>query len=194
MVLATDRLLPRSRSPDWPPCHQISDGFHSSLVVPTQGSDGALGTTAPWVELGFCDVAWTIDGIEGTRHACRLGLLPDDGCVEIGPIHDIDGFLAEPSLDWSHPVGLSQAGYDGLVQRLGWWVDVSAPIMAQIDGRAYRPSRRHFSAYNSCNDFVADLLKRAGVSICPRPWRTAGILRSQVRGSQKISASGTVSP
>lgn len=159
----------------------IHDGFHSSLIVPA-GIDppAAAGPAeAPYLEIGFSDVGWTVEGDESTRHAIRLGLWPDTGAVEIGAIHRPDVVLVDPSVVAHRTLALSRSGWDGLSERLGWWLASGEPH-GVVDGRIYLPSTQRFSAYNSCNDFVADLLKAGGLPICARPWRTAGGLFRQI--------------
>jgi hypothetical protein len=160
----------------------ISDGFHSSLVVPSSFDARANGLVewAPYIELGFSDHAWTVDGDESWHHAIRLGLIPDTGAVEVGPVYDLATLLEAPELEEPIAIPISAAGWQALGERLAFWVELDSDVIAVVDGRSYLASTQRFSAYNSCNDFCADLLKSAGVGIRPSPWRTQAALRREV--------------
>lgn len=162
--------------------HLVHNGFHSSLLVPSSidPQTRSLAEQAPWIEVGFSDLAWTVDGEVGTRHAIRLGLVPDTGAVEFGLYLDPLDLITDPSIEGHRAIALSAAGWQAMQDRLRWWVDLDDEIIGIVDGRSYIVSHRSFSAYNSCNDFVADLLLAAGLPICPRPWRTAEGLMDQV--------------
>lgn len=150
----------------------ISDGLHSSLLVPGPVLTDDLAWR--WIELGFSDRAWTVDGDQNWRHALRLGVFPDQGVVEVAAISDLASSLA--AADRFVTVPISTAGHRALTERLAFWLDPDQAPIALVDGRSYLASRRSFSAYNSCNDFVADLLVSAGVDLPARPARSQGRL------------------
>ncbi len=196
------RIDPALQGPPAHTLHLIHDGFHSSLVVPGRFGDGPWLLPPPWVEIGFSDAAWTVDGEAGLLHVTRLGLLPAAGTIELGAVLEPQDLPDDPALQGYRAIPVSAAGWAALQERLPWWVDLEADTLGVIDGRSYLPARRRFSAYNSCNDFVADLLKTAGLPICARPWRTCHSLLRQVdaalaaqeawRARRSNGASGTV--
>lgn len=181
------------------PAHHVSvyvltDGFHSTLAVPTAHPRLArFADRCTHVELGFSDLAWSLGHTDSLVHASRLGLIPDTSVVEVDLLPSADPHLwADGRRWWAVPLG--RRGWEALVERLDEWIAWDRPLAGYGSPRlVYYHSPRTFSAYRSCNDFVADLLDAAGLPICPRPWRTAGILVGQVEdGLRGAAAAGAV--
>ena len=173
--------------------YATSDGFHSSVIVPF---DPARGRLAPkgsrYAQFSFGEYRWMVEGRTGFWRMLRIGLWPSRGVIILTDVPpDMQNLVKESQKNglkaWRFNV--DARGWQSLVNRLNRWVDWDQRRTVGL--YVVHPSRRRFTVFNNCNDFVAELLKAAGVPIGPRLVRTAGVLSRQiVRGLGKLRQRG----
>jgi uncharacterized protein (TIGR02117 family) len=158
----------------------IDNGFHTSLVLPTDKLDPAsplamataqFGPAKPFVEVGWGDARFYIETGASLHRALdvfRAAFAPNNpSAVMVEPLR------AEPDCIWStgvHRIDLSEAGF----RRLEASIDHSfalkngAPdfIPGGDEARFYR-STEHFSAAHLCNHWAAERLTAGGLATRP---------------------------
>ncbi len=158
----------------------IDNGFHTSLVLPTDKLDptGPLaaataesGPAKPFVEVGWGDARFYIEtgaSLHRFLDVFRAAFAPNNpSAVMVEPLR------AAPDRIWStgvHRIELSEAGF----RRLEAGIDGSFAlrdgrpdfIPGGAEARFYR-STEHFSLVHLCNHWAADRVNAAGVATHP---------------------------
>ncbi len=168
--------------------YATSDGFHSSVIVPFDPARGRPALKGSrYAQFSYGEYRWMVEGRTGFWRMMRIGLWPSRGVIVLTDVPpDMQSLVKESQKNglkaWRFNV--DARGWQDLVNRLNRWVYWDQRRTAGL--YVVHPSRRRFTVFNNCNDFVAELLKAAGVPLGPRLVRTAGVLRRQVeRGLSK---------
>jgi uncharacterized protein (TIGR02117 family) len=160
--------------------YAIDNGFHTSLVLPTdklaQGSVLTLavaeaGPRKPFVEIGWGDARFYIEtGLSPHRvlDVFRAALAPNNpSAVMVEPLR------ASPDVLWRdgvHRIDLSEPSFRALEASIDRSFALtggkSVLIPGGVEARFYR-STEHFSAAHLCNHWAAERLNAAGIATHP---------------------------
>jgi hypothetical protein len=158
----------------------ISNGFHSSLAVPTSAAE-AVGLPTfggPWTEFGWGEAGAYQAPRLTARNVARVILAPGPSAMLIAPLRD------RPDRLWSEGVvefGLSRAGLRAVMAGVAAEPRRDAAgrliVLSRQRGGVFLAAGTPFRVWRMCNAWASERLRRAGLPI-GRAFTADGLIRA----------------
>jgi len=189
-------------APDAPvePVWVVDHGWHTGLVLARSSiARGLLSEqdhfpAAPYLELGWGDADFYRAPDAGVWLAIRAAVFSRDSVLHVVglPTRPETAFAAEDVVE----IRLSRPGFDALARFVDGSFDRAGQPAASPQGRGlygdsvFYPARGRYHLLNTCNTWIAEALRAAGLPITPVYAMTGGNLMWQLSRLPKISRQG----
>ena len=193
-------LFPPARDAPVEPVWVVDHGWHTGLVlerssiphglVPEQDDFPA----AQYLEIGWGDAQFYRTPDAGVSLAIRAAFLSKASVLHVVglPVPPGDAFAPGDAVE----IRLSRLGFEALARFVDGSFDRGGQRAASPQGRGlygdsrFYAGRGRYHLFYTCNTWIADALRAAGVPITPVYAMTAGNLMWQVNGVPKTSREG----
>lgn len=139
-------------------------------------------------EWSYAEEAWYLEGRQGFAGVLRALFWPTAGVVEVGThARPWSERTPDPPAEAFH-FTLSDEGYTRLARYLEGSLDSRTPLRI-VDGRAFYPARRAYSAFHQCHHYAARALRAAGLPVSSGWALTRSLFVAQLRRAEQMAPS-----
>jgi uncharacterized protein (TIGR02117 family) len=185
--------------------HVVNDGWHAAIVIPRPKlvATGLLPEAEDFPDAAFLEFGWG-DRVYYPAKEKTLRMTLEAGLIATPAVMHMAGLVSAPELTYADsevvPVALTERGFRHLVRAIAGDFERPEGGRAEPVSRGHYPNgnfyeaRGTFHLLNTCNTWIARILRAGGVNLSPIGIITADELMARLRaavGSNQLSGSLT---